>query len=236
MSHSSVPEDTRLRHELLEAARTNNLDYAQRLFKFDFDKSAVDGDGSSAVILATENKSQDMLSLLLQNGSSVNVVNKKGQAALHIAAEIGDIDLVKCLIQYRADTELEIPSVGTAALIACKRGFADILSILLEGKASPNATSGGETVLSTAVEQNDISMTQIILQHHPSFEITDINGYTSLMRASQKGYTEIVRLLLSGKANANFVSKDGTSAMYLADFMGHANVVNLLTQFGAVSY
>ena len=51
------------------------------------------------------------------------------------------------------------------------------------------------------------------------------NGETPLYVASQKGYKEVVELLLSKRASINLADKDGYTPLYIASWRGHKEVV-----------
>jgi uncharacterized protein len=62
----------------------------------------------------------------------------------------------------------------------------------------------------------------------------DTDGVTALWMASQQGYADVVKFLLSTGAEVN-VSRtdDGISALYMAALNGHADIVRLLLENGA---
>ena len=61
-------------------------------------------------------------------------------------------------------------------------------------------------------------------------------GYTALMLACQKGYKDIVELLLQNKANVNFLNpKNSWTSLITASSKGYADIVKLLLKYGATS-
>jgi len=64
-------------------------------------------------------------------------------------------------------------------------------------------------------------------------DTTNIFGTTALMRASSRGDVEIVRVLLSCGADPNRLRNDKFTALALAAFFGHQNVVKCLVEHGA---
>ena len=55
------------------------------------------------------------------------------------------------------------------------------------------------------------------------------------MAASQEGHTDIVKVLISARANVNAKANDwtGTTALRFASRKGHTEIVNILKQAGA---
>ena len=62
---------------------------------------------------------------------------------------------------------------------------------------------------------------------------TEGNGYTALIWAASRGYTETVRLLLEGGADMNLLAADGQTALMRAADNGHFDVVKVLVDNGA---
>ena len=63
---------------------------------------------------------------------------------------------------------------------------------------------------------------------------------TGLMKASDEGYADVVRLLLDNKADPNIPFKideeyelNGETALFFAARKGHVNIVKLLLDYGA---
>uniref|UniRef100_A0A0G4ICY2 Uncharacterized protein n=1 Tax=Chromera velia CCMP2878 TaxID=1169474 RepID=A0A0G4ICY2_9ALVE len=53
-------------------------------------------------------------------------------------------------------------------------------------------------------------------------------GETALMLVSDRGHTDIVRLLVDAKANVDMQDKNGQTALILVSCKGHADIVRLL--------
>jgi hypothetical protein len=62
---------------------------------------------------------------------------------------------------------------------------------------------------------------------------TEGNGYTALIWAASRGYTETVRLLIEGGADLNLQAADGQTALMRAADNGQFDVVKVLVENGA---
>lgn len=58
-------------------------------------------------------------------------------------------------------------------------------------------------------------------------------GSTALIKASQKGYPEIVKLLIERGAKLDIQRNDGGTALHMAAQNGHAEIIKLLIEGGA---
>ena len=63
--------------------------------------------------------------------------------------------------------------------------------------------------------------------------VADNKGRTTLMRACEKGYVEIVRLLLQAGADTDAADNEGDRALFWACEEGHVEIVRLLLEAGA---
>lgn len=90
------------------------------------------------------------------------------------------------------------------------------------------------TKLITACKKGNLAeAVQHITAEAIELNIQDEYGWTVLMSASQKGYTEIVRLLLEKGANPNIQDQNGWTSLTWAIQSGHIDVVRLLLEKGA---
>ena len=63
---------------------------------------------------------------------------------------------------------------------------------------------------------------------------TNNDGVTPLLKAAQKGHTEIVTALLAAKADVNAANKtDGVTPLYMAAAKGHTEIVTTLLEANA---
>jgi ankyrin repeat protein len=90
-----------------------------------------------------------------------------------------------------------------------------------------NAASAGEIHEAAAV--GDVKKVQVLLLGNPLLaNVTDDTGSTPLHEAARKGHKEVVRVLLSAKANPSLKDRSGLTAHRLASGYGHKEVAALL--------
>ncbi len=87
-------------------------------------------------------------------------------------------------------------------------------------------------ILSESVTKGDIAKIQEAIQAGADVNVRNKNGFTPLWKASKKGHTEIVKLLLKAEADVNARNKYGTPLL-VATYKGHTEIVKLLLTAGA---
>ncbi|TNJ26175.1 Ankyrin repeat protein 3 [Giardia muris] len=113
-----------------------------------------------------------------------------------------------------------IPShLNTSKMLSEREG-----SAVMEGSASRHARY---TELINAVINNDIHG---VWQYMPQQAgLQDVDGRTAMMHAAQKGYTEIVRILVDKEARIQ--TPYGTTALMDAACNGHTSIVRILVDY-----
>ncbi|KAJ9319710.1 hypothetical protein DTO271D3_479 [Paecilomyces variotii] len=94
---------------------------------------------ASAPQAASERGYDDVVEMLLENGSGPNPHGICYRTALQIASEEGHDDIVEMLLKNGADPNAQRVYGGTALQIASREGYNDIVKILLKNGADPNA-------------------------------------------------------------------------------------------------
>lgn len=90
------------------------------------------------------------------------------------------------------------------------------------------------TALLEAVRNNDLESCRAMIAS--GVDINEVSGSperTALIRASEYGYREIVKLLIKAGADVSAQADEGLSALYLASVEGKVEVVDMLLQAGA---
>lgn len=87
-------------------------------------------DEDTAVILAADQGSRNILEYLIKNGSPINYQNENGDTALMRSVAQGQLDCARILIKYKAHANLKNKSGQTALDIAKKEGNKDIIKML----------------------------------------------------------------------------------------------------------
>lgn len=193
----------------------------------------------SALMIATRNGHQEMVSYLLSNGADIGFIDSKGRSALHEAAYRGDVVLMKYFLNNCGNDQAK-DGYGKEPLvcIAAERGHVECLRLLVEHDANLNAeNSEGYSPIFIAANRNNIDMMKYLIEHgvdiHSTgsrpvswsyFEDGDevieteiVSGYTVLHIAAENGDVDTVLFLLENGANPLKENGAGDSAFSLAN-------------------
>lgn len=181
-----------------------------------------------------------VVSLLLSQ-KHVNV-NRRGrvdqisfETPLGIAIKLGYAQVVKLLIQ-REDVDVNLPNIfGSSPLdLAVRQRNSEILGLLLTREdIDVNARDGfGKTPLS--IELWRMRRRFEILTTNGRVNLEDVTGRTALHRATEQGYSAIVKLLIShADTDVNAKDESDWTALHVAAQQGRTSKVELL--LGCVS-
>jgi ankyrin repeat protein len=160
----------------------------------------------------------------LDHGADPNAQNEKGETPLHYAAEHGYVDVVKLLLERRADLNARDFMGRTSLHEAAGYGSVDVVRLLLEhsadfkekdaeGRTPVDVASAGVIYASVknvfveweqrrtlslfdAVIRGDVEGVKLWLEREVDPNVK-VGGSTPLHVAAERGYVEIVELLLS---------------------------------------
>ena len=82
--------------------------------------------------------------------------------------------------------------------------------------------------LMNALKNDDINKAKELIMSGVNINTRNIIGETPLMEAAEKGYTEIVELLLNKRVNINISNVKNITALSKAAYNGHTDIVKLL--------
>lgn len=166
-------QDARRRTALVAAAYGNHLDVACRLIEAGADVNFQDDTGQSAFLIAASEGSLDLLRLTLRAGADVGRIDRDGSTGLARAAEWGRVEAVAELLA----TDVEIDRVNRL----------------------------GRTALAEAIVLGDggdrhTEVVRRLVAAGANVDLADGEGMSPLAHARQRGYDEIVAILVDARA------------------------------------
>jgi ankyrin repeat protein len=162
----------------------------------------------------------DTINLLIECGEDVNEKPKEGQSPVFISLLTKNYETVKLLISRGVDVNSTNKQGETILMNACRFYLVDLVRFLLERGADPNLRDlSGENALTSCIGG------------------AGFIGFGNTQTDSRRSVTEIVKMLISYKADLNSHSSRVDSPLIQAclntKLFGSLDVVNLLLDNGA---
>ncbi len=223
---------TNVETEFLNSVRGRDYKKAMRLFRREYVNCQNSSDKSTVLLYAAEDGCSDMVELLLKNGASLDIQNKRGTTALIAATLDGHSDVVRILLENGANINIQDNDGCTALIVASQDGHAETVEELLRHKdIDVNIKNkNGSTALVLAAGWGHSKVVELLLERPDiNVNLRSDQGVTALMSAANKGYTEVVKKLLKHKnIDVNIKDNNGLTALMIAALEGRTDVVNLL--------
>ncbi|MCR4623430.1 MAG: ankyrin repeat domain-containing protein [Alphaproteobacteria bacterium] len=162
-------------------------------------------DGKTALFWAVDTENTDMVERLINMEADSNIADDKGNTPLMIAVNRGYNNVVKLLVESGADVTKLDANGNTILINAIKYKNNEIINFLLDQPSIKLNVKGqyGKTALYWAVDNNNLKITDKLIERGANYKIIDDKGNTLLMIAVQKGYDEIAKLLMPLPNNTN---------------------------------
>ncbi|MBI5407482.1 MAG: ankyrin repeat domain-containing protein [Nitrospirae bacterium] len=197
--------------------------------------------GIKAVHTAAINGYFDIVKLLIGKGVSIHekIPGGEGGETLLMSAIRGDnIDIVEFLIEKGVAVNEKNGAGRTALMSASGKGHIDIVKLLLKKGARVNdKNNDGGTALTVALyRKNNIDIVRILLEAGADVNVeVGKDKMTPLLKSLYSPYVEmdVVKALIDKGANVNAQLSDGNTALGIAIFFAHPDVVEVLLSKGA---
>jgi uncharacterized protein len=203
------------------AVYNGDLVEAQRLLRAGADVALANNYGATAMTLAAEVASTDMLKLLLEVGANVDSPNPEGQTALMAVARTGNGAAAQLLLDRGATVDARERWGGQTALMwASARRHPEMMQLLISRGADVNARS---------IDRD--------YQRHVTAEgrpkNLDSGGFTPLLYAARENCGACVGVLVKNKADIDLPDPDGVSPLLLAIMNSNWDLAKQLIVAGA---
>ncbi|MEK5109066.1 ankyrin repeat domain-containing protein [Cytobacillus sp. FSL K6-0129] len=189
--------------QLIKAARDGDKDHLLTLLNIGANINALDDEGNTAVMAATQQNQVEIVQVLIAHGADINIRNKRLDNVLLYAGAEGLLEIVQLAIQAGADTTITNRYGGIAIIPACERGHIEVVKELLTHSDTDvnHINNLHWTALLEAIILSDGGKThqeivQLLIDHGADITITDKDGVTPLQHARDRGYREIVNYSL----------------------------------------
>jgi hypothetical protein len=198
----------------------------------------------SLVSLATtcHRLNEYLFALLMRKAAQRPSSRVAEMTVLHWASLHGHTRVVTGLLEAGAAIDAVDKEGRSALMLACIWGSEDVVQSLLACDADLDISSGQETALTNAASCNHPGILTVLFRHGATF---DRLHWWTILSAASGGHLEVAKLLLEHGADPNFqIDKFDTipsrarsyvcrTAIYLAVFNEHADLIALLMEKGA---
>jgi ankyrin repeat protein len=177
------------------------------------------------------NSSSSKTTELFSHSSSLIPPDRTLNQKFHVAALTGNLNILQELFtKAHLPIDCRDKENSTALLLSCARGHNSCAEYLLTNGADPNARRlTGASPLYFAALYHHTRIVELLLKKYKAIvDLSTFDGSTPLHVACERGFTDIVQLLIDAQANINAKMNDGTTAMMLACQNGHLSIVQML--------
>ncbi|XP_048522674.1 serine/threonine-protein phosphatase 6 regulatory ankyrin repeat subunit A [Dendroctonus ponderosae] len=196
---------------------------------------AAAANGDTALHLAVRRKDIDMVRILVDYGTNVDIRNGEGQAPLHIAAAEGDEILVKYFYGVRASASITDNQDRTPMHLAAENGHANIIELLADKfKASIfERTKDGSTLMHIASLNGHADCAMMLFKKGVYLHMPNKDGARSIHTAARYGHVGIINTLLQKGEKVDVTTNDNYTALHIAVESCKPLVVETLLGYGA---
>uniref|UniRef100_A0A8C0AMW9 Ankyrin repeat and death domain containing 1B n=1 Tax=Buteo japonicus TaxID=224669 RepID=A0A8C0AMW9_9AVES len=192
---STVLPDER---EFQYAAKMNNLETMEKLFKKNVNINAVDTLKRTAFHFAVARSHMSVVDFLLHHKARVDMADQHGLTVIHLAAWTGNLDIMRKLVKAGADQKAKNEEGMNVLHFAAQNNSVKILDYFIQD-----------------LHLNDLNK-------------PDGKGKKPFLLASEKGHVDMINNLITLKMFTSEKDKEGNTALHLAAKNGHSEVVEIL--------
>lgn len=196
-----------LNKQLLQATENRDVIAVRKYIEEGADINIQDRNKRTPIMIATYNRDAEMVNVLIEAGADVNIQDdNRANPFLHAGA-MGYLEIIRLLVKAGADTTLTNRYGGVALIPACERGHVEVVQELLTTTDIDvnHINNLGWTALMEAIILSDGGKThqeivQLLIDHGADVNIPDHDGVTPLQHAQERGYQEMVEMLVKAGA------------------------------------
>ena len=220
-------KQTKLDRQLFNFIETQEpIDSLQELLNNGADVTALNWYGTT-LLWALKHNHLTASELMIERGVDINVQNSYKTNALMLAVKKDLPTIVNKLLTKKAYRNRTGKGGQTALMIGASKGHLEVCKQLISSGAKINLTKSDETALTKASLRNHVAIVQLLIK------ADKYKGVRALIWAANKGYIDMVSLLLDQEVEVNGSNKFNTTALMESSFHGHYEIVQLLLAHGA---
>lgn len=169
--------------------------------------NSCDHKGNTLLIKAIVDDCYELVKLLVELNSDVNIRNFRGKTALHFASKKKNI-----IHNTQTNTSITQLLIGAGADINCKNEI-------------------GDTALHISSRHNNYENVKLLLDASANPDIQNRIGKTALHVSSYQDRHEIGKLLIYANANLNIMNRWGETALHIASRFRHYRMMHAILDY-----
>ncbi|XP_072397456.1 uncharacterized protein [Diabrotica undecimpunctata] len=185
--------------------------------------------------LAAANGKVLIVEYLLENGTEINIIDKRGRTPLHKATQSSHQNTVEFLLKNKADIDPNDEYGCTPLHYAVIEDNLPIVDLLVESGADVNFKDRNKrSPLDYATENNCLETLRLLFKRGANFNFKGkFRCYQTLLIASQRGLLSVIMEFVRRGVDINVHSTKGHTLLHAACQFGQIEVVRYLLQNGA---
>lgn len=229
------------RTPLAKAAETGKPRTVELLYDYGAEIESQDNEQNTPLMLAANNGHKDVVKFLIEKDAFGNHKNEEELTAVDLAQREGHLEIVNMLRKHNINNEIRgykrdnIPSLATLAYQQAPSEVDQLINDPVVGMKRPFSRLGGKrkTRKSTNKKKKQ-TRSKKGGSAAPAEPFPDVyyKEYNFLQAASY-GFLEGLQKYLDEGVDVNMTYPDGHTALMVASYKGHANIVSMLLDRGA---
>ncbi|KQK83517.1 ankyrin repeat and death domain-containing protein 1B [Amazona aestiva] len=232
-SHDGLLPEER---EFQYAAKMNNLETMEKLFKKNVNINAVDTLKRTAFHFAVARSHVSVVDFLLHHKARLDMADQHGLTVIHLAAWTGNLDIMRKLVKAGADQKAKNEEGMNVLHFAAQNNSVKIVDYVLQDLHLNDLNKPdrrGKKPFLLASEKGHVDMIHNLITLKLFTSEKDKEGNTALHLAAKYGHSEVVKILLKQWGEINDFNENGETPFYLSVEGGHEKCAELLLEAGS---
>ncbi len=190
--------------------------------------------GFTPLIIGAQQGHSRIISVLVNNGADLSIVDVQGFSALHNSSYYGHLEASMVLVKAGADLTATTPDGFSPLHLAVQNRHLELLAALVKVGADLKATdSAGYTPLHLAAQNGYLEASTALERAGADLQGKPSEAPTPLQLAAFFGHFGVVKGLLTAGADLEATTCSGITALHKAAESGHWEVIAVLWKAGA---
>ncbi|MBA8667738.1 ankyrin repeat domain-containing protein [Holosporaceae bacterium 'Namur'] len=188
--------------------------------------------GYTALSKAAKKGNFNVVKMLIEHKAELSIKDWKESTALSLAIKNRSKDIIRLILENDYINTLSGEDLGEGLVWSAGEGFDHITRSLLKQKNMRDCPKHRiqEALMVSAIKGFPEIVRMLLEEEIVSTNIKDGLGNTPLFYAVEKGFTEIVKILLSYGASSKSINKSGISIIQIAKQKGHTYIIRIILE------